>query len=100
MRATGHVLMVGLKRTKNYRERQRNVAFYNPFISQDSSSVRQRGLVEIMKDWPHFWGIAIPTITSLFSLEVCKVSGKKILRQQTGKRKARHKKRKKNFLGE
>jgi hypothetical protein len=47
MRAAGPVLMVGLKRRrKNYRQRQRSAAFYNPFISQDldNSSARRKGV--------------------------------------------------------
>ena len=46
MRAAGHVLMVGLKRLrKDYRQRQRSLAFYNKFISQDldNSAVKTEG---------------------------------------------------------
>ena len=45
MRAAGPVLMVGLKRRKNYWQGQRSAAFYNPFVSQDldNSSARWKG---------------------------------------------------------
>jgi len=43
-------------------------------------------LAEIIKDWPHFWGISIPTITSLFCLEVRKSFRKENLKTTDSKK--------------
>lgn len=104
MRAAGPVLMVGLKRRrKNYWQRQRSAAFYNPFVSQDldNSSARRKGFGWNYGRLVSFLGhLNTDDYVTVLSGSTQKFQERKFEDNRQEKRKARRKKKKKILLGE